>query len=1031
MFSERLLTTANYKQFQPKALACQQILPSCSSNSDDSSSSSLGAIFSSDGIVLFPTHAPYETVSILPYQSCPQSLSSSGCHLSFSTFKSQHKLASTHTNSVLIWDTTGQSLQPLLNRLDYNKDSIAKCSHSSFIALDWNKHDDSILTTLANTISVWDTRTNTRLRPSSTYVSNSNASILSISSSYIEHEFACIDSCGVVRIYDDRINQFSKSKREINEYTSDQLLQFQAHQAGGLGIESIQVDHDENSANIHNCYISWGIEKAQNPFRKSIKIWEKLSNETTRNSEGFHHDPYWSMGNATGGTNEMKDNLKKEWLSENYPSTYQCSSTLIVDNLSNVRACPKPFHRGILTVSSKNDSSKETSSWQIDLWSLSHGENLVIDNIASYGYNEKVPKNFLGRDLIGSELAFDSPPKHMGKITNLSSPVRDDCEVDLIVCCLDDQGFITTHSIEESRSLQQQKGAFSRDHNNSKEKYITKISKRNLIYQSCSDPDLKSLDVRILRGRGQSDADLHYQIPQVDSIGQVSKVPDYMRGDLESNFKVRREESFLFNDVSNMENSAEMLASVPVGSINVHSKPLSEVGKELDLIEENDEAIHNASKPDIIDPVRARNVPCPRLCGATFGIGGGTIVFNNGDVKKMWQWYNNSRSLSANSDLPHPMKKIFNTDETLDEKSPDFPRSMWGLLKMNEAAKWAQWGDEDESNEEGISGSSPSDEETDTSDEECSDESSSSSDDSVYDIESPNKKPTAGTTDSLVPEIFYTVMFDNIILNGQSPEIADVWKFGPWNQEYDCPISMSLQFSSLMDLETDEDQDIIHKSPIRKNRWNNVKEICHHNAKAALGMEQRRKAAIWNLLAEALNNVSCVGNDDFCGWLGLTGGALGQNLLEEVLKYYEIQRDVQMLATISSVIRGLLWGKQYPDNLSRFIDCRRTNIYIHSYADILYSWGRVEACAELKKHLHLSSTLNVEEPNGLMFASHSQQCLRISMNTSINSFGRKPFHCSICRLPVRGLFTVCSMCGHGGHLQHYQGMLVLLDIGLL
>lgn len=57
-------------------------------------------------------------------------------------------------------------------------------------------------------------------------------------------------------------------------------------------------------------------------------------------------------------------------------------------------------------------------------------------------------------------------------------------------------------------------------------------------------------------------------------------------------------------------------------------------------------------KTSIMDTIETERVPCPRLCGAVFGKGnGGLIVFHNGEVKKMWHWYQRTDSvkLSSNS----------------------------------------------------------------------------------------------------------------------------------------------------------------------------------------------------------------------------------------------------------------------------------------------------------------------------------------------------------------------------------------------
>ncbi len=51
-------------------------------------------------------------------------------------------------------------------------------------------------------------------------------------------------------------------------------------------------------------------------------------------------------------------------------------------------------------------------------------------------------------------------------------------------------------------------------------------------------------------------------------------------------------------------------------------------------------------KISIMQSIETERVPCPRLCGAVFGRGnGGLVIFHNGEVKKMWNWYQRTDSL--------------------------------------------------------------------------------------------------------------------------------------------------------------------------------------------------------------------------------------------------------------------------------------------------------------------------------------------------------------------------------------------------
>jgi hypothetical protein len=51
-----------------------------------------------------------------------------------------------------------------------------------------------------------------------------------------------------------------------------------------------------------------------------------------------------------------------------------------------------------------------------------------------------------------------------------------------------------------------------------------------------------------------------------------------------------------------------------------------------------------------MENIETDRIPCPRLCGASFGSGGGAIViFHNGEVKKMWDWYQKTDTIRLSS----------------------------------------------------------------------------------------------------------------------------------------------------------------------------------------------------------------------------------------------------------------------------------------------------------------------------------------------------------------------------------------------
>ena len=61
----------------------------------------------------------------------------------------------------------------------------------------------------------------------------------------------------------------------------------------------------------------------------------------------------------------------------------------------------------------------------------------------------------------------------------------------------------------------------------------------------------------------------------------------------------------------------------------------------MGMVEEGDPvSVDVRDSTSLMENIETQRVPCPRLCGATFGSGnGGLVVFHNGEVKKMWNWY--------------------------------------------------------------------------------------------------------------------------------------------------------------------------------------------------------------------------------------------------------------------------------------------------------------------------------------------------------------------------------------------------------
>ena len=236
-----------------------------------------------------------------------------------------------------------------------------------------------------------------------------------------------------------------------------------------------------------------------------------------------------------------------------------------------------------------------------------------------------------------------------------------------------------------------------------------------------------------------------------------------------------------------------------------------------------------------IDPLKATRVPCPPLCGAAFSAGGagGLVTFTNGPVKRMFAWYNssdkklgNSTSLSGSAS-PIVADIVDGSGDELSrsgdrQRNQNLPRTVFDLLEMQSEAKIAQWGDgndnNDTLNEDDASGSSDDSSSYEDVEVELESDSSDSENDGFFHVskaynayfsdsrksllgedsdnesnihkddgggEQPKGAGDTGDTNknfaglsSISPAIAITRKYTDLVLNGQTPELANRLQLG-------------------------------------------------------------------------------------------------------------------------------------------------------------------------------------------------------------------------------------------------------------
>jgi hypothetical protein len=205
-----------------------------------------------------------------------------------------------------------------------------------------------------------------------------------------------------------------------------------------------------------------------------------------------------------------------------------------------------------------------------------------------------------------------------------------------------------------------------------------------------------------------------------------------------------------------------------------------------------------------------------------------------------------------------------------------------------------------------------------------------------------------------------------------------------------------------------------------------LKLICLHNSSVCHQHDQEEKANTWSIIARAIDNCS----DD--RWGGAP--AMGRELVGGLLQYYESVGDVQMVATLVCVLsagqRNGLQNRHIVSLLPGDQDAKY-DLYIRRYAELVYRWGLLTKRVELHKHLshHLGLTDGAqilppvggvgEKAPGISFSITCPHCRKDTEGGNVcSSCNDYAFRCILCDNAVKGLFTVCSLCGHGGHMNH-------------
>jgi len=262
----------------------------------------------------------------------------------------------------------------------------------------------------------------------------------------------------------------------------------------------------------------------------------------------------------------------------------------------------------------------------------------------------------------------------------------------------------------------------------------------------------------------------------------------------------------------------------------------------------------------------------------------------------------------------------------------------------------------------------------------------------------------------------------------------------------------------------------------RLSSIHSISDICSHNAMMAKQVDRPDLVQVWTLVSMSAQGCEESVNSSGTPW---AMNPLGRNMIEDMIRHYVEQKDVQTAAMLCAVfgnraaevggrirkknsksesmrvdpacevfntvvkhnrsnsdtqeeiisnfqMRKLSLTNSEDDELSQILDdsCmldpknnKLYDSYILSYAELLYRWKKFSARSELVKCLAIPTHMEVFIAN----ISTSCQTCRQTVRGPRCIFCHSPsIRCSICRLPCPGLTCLCPRCGHGGHADHVR-----------